>query len=143
LLAPLGALAVERLAAAEAHLAKAAATAALIGYGRPAIVTPLGAQADQLGVLLGLRAGTDGLIDQEVFESIYNPGKLLLLAGWRDGEAAKPWTPTKPDAAASLRHCRVRVIRDYGMSDRREAPQFYPDVKRAADATPQARRAVA
>lgn len=102
----------------------------------------LGTQADQLGDL-ALRAGTDGLIDQEVFESIYNPGKLLLLAGWRDGEAAKAWTPTKPDAAASLRHRRVRVIRDYGMSDRREAPQFYPDVKRGADAAPQARRAVA
>ena len=96
----------------------------------------LGAQADQLGGHLALRGGADGLIDQEVFESIYNPGKLLLLAGWRDGEAAKAWTPTKPDAAASLRHRRVRVIRDYGMSDRREAPQFYPDVKRHADAMP-------
>ena len=100
----------------------------------------LGAKADQLGAHLGLRAGTDGLIDQEVFESIYNPGKLLLLAGWRDAEAAKAWTPTKPYAAASLRHRHVRIIRDYGMSDRREAPQFYPDVKRAADATPEGRR---
>jgi len=26
------------------------------------------------------------------------------------------------------------------MFDRREAPQFYPDVKRAADAAPQARK---
>jgi hypothetical protein len=67
----------------------------------------------------------------------------LLLAGWRDGEATKAWTPTKPDAAASLRQRRVRVIRDYGMSDRREAPQFYPDVKRGADGARQARRAVA
>jgi heme-degrading monooxygenase HmoA len=100
----------------------------------------LGAKADQLSAHLGLRAGTDGLIDQEVFESIYNPGKLLLLAGWRDAEAAKAWTPTKPDAAASLRHRHVRIIRDYGMFDRREAPQFYPDVKRAADAAPQARK---
>ena len=100
----------------------------------------LGAKADQLRAHLGLRAGTDGLIDQELFESIYNPGKLLLLAGWRDAEAAKAWTPTKPDAAASLRHRHVRIIRDYGMSDRREAPQFYPDVKRAADATPEGRR---
>lgn len=24
---------------------------------------------------------------------------------------------------------RVRVVRDYGMFDRREAPQYYPDVK--------------
>jgi heme-degrading monooxygenase HmoA len=100
----------------------------------------LSAAADQFGAHLGLRTGTDGLIDQEVFESIYHPGKLLLLAGWRDAEAAKAWTPTIPDAAASLRHRHVRVIRDYGMFDRREAPQFYPDVKRAADAAPQARK---
>jgi len=25
---------------------------------------------------------------------------------------------------------RVRVIRDYGMFDRREAPQYYPEVKK-------------
>jgi hypothetical protein len=24
---------------------------------------------------------------------------------------------------------RVRIIRDYGMFDRREAPQYYPDAK--------------
>jgi hypothetical protein len=29
-----------------------------------------------------------------------------------------------PDGA---RLRRVRVVRDYGMFDRREAPQFYPD----------------
>jgi heme-degrading monooxygenase HmoA len=91
----------------------------------------LGAKADQLGAHLGLRAGTDGLVDQEVFASIYHPGKLLLLASWRDAEAAQAWKPTRPDAAASLRHRHVRVIRDYGMFDRREATQFYPEVKRA------------
>jgi hypothetical protein len=25
---------------------------------------------------------------------------------------------------------RVRVVRDYGMFDRREAPQYYPEIKR-------------
>ncbi len=102
----------------------------------------LGANADQLGAHLGLRAGTDGLIEQEVYGSIYHPGRLLLLAGWRDAEAARAWMPTKPDAAASLRHRHVRVIRDYGMFDRREAPQFYPDVK-GATTMPDARRRAA
>jgi len=32
-------------------------------------------------------------------------------------------------AGGKLHHRSVRVIRDFGMSDRREAPQFYPDVK--------------
>jgi hypothetical protein len=65
---------------------------------------------------------------EEVFESIYNSGKLLLLVSWRDGAAAEHWKP-RTMAEGILRHRRVRVIRDYGMFDRREAPQFYPEVK--------------
>jgi hypothetical protein len=62
-----------------------------------------------------------------VFESLYNPGKLLLLVSWQDAAAAQRW---RPDSAAggAPRHRHVRVIRDYGMSDRREAPQYYPAV---------------
>ena len=30
---------------------------------------------------------------------------------------------------------RVRVVRDYGMFDRREAPQYYPEVQRRENAT--------
>jgi hypothetical protein len=64
-----------------------------------------------------------------MFESIYNPGKLLLLASWRDAEPASAWVPAKP-AAGSVRHRQVRIIRDYGMHERTEAPQFYPEVRR-------------
>jgi heme-degrading monooxygenase HmoA len=103
----------------------------------------LGAKPDLLPAHLGLRAGTDGLIDQEVFESIYNPGKLLLLASWRDADAAKSWVPAKPDAARSVRHRQVRIIRDYGMHERREAPQFYPDVKSEKSGADQSKRAAA
>jgi heme-degrading monooxygenase HmoA len=79
---------------------------------------------------LGLRkSGNDGIVDHEVFESIYNPGKLLLLVSWRDAAAAEGWIP-KTVVGGKLRHRRVRVIRQYGMSDRREAPQFYPEVKK-------------
>ena len=34
----------------------------------------------------------------------------------------------KPRAAGKLRHRQVRIIRDYGMFDRREAPQYYRTV---------------
>jgi heme-degrading monooxygenase HmoA len=79
---------------------------------------------------LGLpKSRTDGVIDHEDFESIYNPGKLLLLVAWRDGAAAEHWKP-RTAAGGKLRHRGIRVIRDYGMSDRREAPQFYPEVKK-------------
>jgi heme-degrading monooxygenase HmoA len=72
----------------------------------------------------------NGLIDHELFHSLYQPGHFLLLASWRDAAAAASWTPGRPDAARSLRHRRVRIIRDYGMFDRREAPQFFRDVTR-------------
>ena len=76
---------------------------------------------------LGLpKSGTDGVVDQEVFESITNPGKLLLLVSWLDAAAAGHWKP-RMVAGGTLRHRHVRVIRDYGMFDRREAPQYYAD----------------
>lgn len=80
---------------------------------------------------LGLAARASGMVDHEVFDSLYTPGKLLLLVGWKDVESARRWRP-KEAAAGSLRHRLVRVIRDYGMFDRREAPQYYPDVASGA-----------
>ena len=64
---------------------------------------------------------SDGLLGHELFESITNPGKLLILASWRDKVAAQKWRQAGSEAT---RHRLVRVIRDYGMFDRREAPQF-------------------
>jgi hypothetical protein len=79
--------------------------------------------------------GRDGVSDAELFESIYTPGKLLLLVSWRDTVASDSWQPPASlSDAGRLRHRRVRVIRDYGLADRREAPQFYPDVARRGDA---------
>jgi heme-degrading monooxygenase HmoA len=68
---------------------------------------------------------SEGLADREVFDSIYNPGKSLLLASWTEAPAADRWRPNLP-GSGKLRHRRVRIIRDYGMADRREAPQYYP-----------------
>jgi heme-degrading monooxygenase HmoA len=90
----------------------------------PAIERPA---STTLAADLGLRDG-DGLAGQDSFESIYNPGKGLLLASWRDEAAANGWAP-QAVAHGTLRHRRVRIIRDYGMADRREAPQYYPPVE--------------
>lgn len=79
---------------------------------------------------LGLpRDSTDGLIAHEFFESITNQGKHLLLASWREAAEAARWRPREVEGTA-LRHLEVRIIRDYGMFDRREAPQYYPAVGR-------------
>ena len=75
-----------------------------------------------------------GLVDHELFESITDPRKRLFLTSWQTAEAARSWKPTRPAAMQSLRHRRVRIIRDYGMFERREAPQFYPAVERAVPA---------
>jgi len=81
-----------------------------------------------LAVELGLpKAGAEGLIDHESFAGINDPEKLLLLASWRDAAAADGWRPRH----AGLRHRAVRIIRDYGMHDRREAPQYHPPVVQA------------
>jgi len=109
-----------------------------IGEARAATITELtpekgsslAARPELLPGRLGLIERHDGLVDHEVFASIYNPGKLLLLASWREADAAARFRPEKPDGAPSLRHRGVRIIRDYGMFDRREAPQFYPAAKR-------------
>ena len=89
------------------------------------------AQTDLLPAYLGLDVKDAGVVAYDVFESIYNPGKLALLVGWTSAEAAGTWSPRKIDGVDQLRHRRVRIVRDYGRFDRREAPQFYPDVKGA------------
>jgi heme-degrading monooxygenase HmoA len=79
--------------------------------------------AARLGVL---DTTNPGLVDWDVFESIVQPGKFILLKSWRDAAAAEG----SPQSGAEIRHRRVRVIRDYGMFDRAEAPQYYPPVPR-------------
>jgi heme-degrading monooxygenase HmoA len=65
------------------------------------------------------------LIDYDLFTSISNPGKLALLASWCDRASAEKF---KPPASAGLRNRIVHVVRDYGMFDRRESPQYYPEI---------------
>jgi len=81
-----------------------------------------------LASTLGLDVTGDGIIDYDVVASIYNPGKLALLVWWKNAETAGSWTPVNR-GFHTLRHRRIRIVRDYSMFDRREAPQFYPDAE--------------
>lgn len=74
---------------------------------------------------LCLNPYADGMTGWDVFESVLTPGDLILMLTWRDEAAAKEFEDTVnlPEGA---RMRRVRVVRDYGMFDRREAPQYYP-----------------
>lgn len=87
------------------------------------------AQIDLLGSHLGLDLRNGTVVGHDIYASIYNPGKLALLISWKDTKAADAWSPAKFDGVEKLRHRKVRVIRDYGRFDRREAPQYYEDAK--------------
>lgn len=72
----------------------------------------------------------DGFLAQDLLESIYNPGKLLLLTSWRTAGQALAWEPGH--VADGVRHRRARIVRDYGLLDRSEAPQYFPPVQEPA-----------
>lgn len=67
----------------------------------------------------------DRLGEWDVLESIVTPGKFLVLAA---GE-----TTAAVGGDAVTRRREVRIIRDYGMFDRREAPQYYPVAARSIE----------
>jgi heme-degrading monooxygenase HmoA len=74
----------------------------------------------------------DGFISIERFQSLTEPEKLLSLSVWRDEEAVAAWrnNPRHRTTQAAGRggifaDYRLRiaaVIRDYGMTDRAQAP---------------------
>lgn len=76
--------------------------------------------------------GIDGFISIERFESLSEPGKVLSLSFWRDEAAVRQWRTLAAhrDAQRQGREYvfsdyRLRiadVVRDYGMSERDQAP---------------------
>jgi heme-degrading monooxygenase HmoA len=86
------------------------------------------AKAEDVAAWLGLRPDAAGLISWDVFDVVLTPGDIILLTSWKtraDAEAFARQNSLKE--GARLRS--VRIVRDYGMFDRREAPQYYPDAK--------------
>src|SRR3569833_1165467 len=89
------------------------------------------ANPDDCAEFLGLNPYADGMASYDVFDAVLSPGDLILLCAWRDNAAAEAFETGVPGPIPpGGRRRRVRVIRDYGMFDRREAPQYYPDVAR-------------
>lgn len=104
----------------------AATTVVLIDAQRPAEWVKT-SNPQHVAEWLGLRSDAPGLLAWDVFEAVLAPGEVILLLSWRDQAVAEAF-----EAAAELpgtaRLRRVRIVRDYGMFDRREAPQYYPEV---------------
>jgi heme-degrading monooxygenase HmoA len=74
----------------------------------------------------------DGFISIERFESLVTPGKFLSLSFWRDEEAVRGWRNLTAHRSAQAKgrggvfaDYRLRVasvLRDYGMTERAQAP---------------------
>jgi heme-degrading monooxygenase HmoA len=74
----------------------------------------------------------DGFMSIERFQSLSDPGKILSLSFWRDEEAVKQWRNTEEHRAAQsegragiFAGYRLRiaaVVRDYGLTERAQAP---------------------
>ena len=82
-------------------------------------------------------AAIDGFLSIERFESLGQPGRYVSISYWRDEAAIENWRrlSSHRDAQRAGRQSifsdyRLRVaevVRDYGMSDRAEAPQRAPE----------------
>jgi len=94
-----------------------------------------GQQAHYLELAAALRAELetiDGFLSIERFESLSAPGKILSLSFFRDEAAVAAWRNRPAHRAtqalgrggvfADYRLRIADVLRDYGMSDRDEAP---------------------
>ncbi|RWA64729.1 antibiotic biosynthesis monooxygenase [Mesorhizobium sp.] len=80
-----------------------------------------------------LLEGIDGFISVERFQSLTDPKRVLSLSFWRDEEAVKAWRNTEEHRQAqqagrggifaAYRLRIAHIVRDYGMTERAEAPQ--------------------
>ena len=88
-----------------------------------------------LGIAANLRPlldGIDGFISIERFQSLADPKRILSLSFWRDEEAVRAWRNTEEHRQAQqagrggiFAGYRLRiahVVRDYGLTQRDEAP---------------------
>lgn len=78
---------------------------------------------------LGLTTDAAGLVAWDVFNAVLTPGDIILLTSWQASSDAKA-AISSIAAPEGARVRTVRIVRDYGMFDRHEAPQYYPEVAR-------------
>lgn len=77
---------------------------------------------------LGLNPWAADCTSWDIFDAVLTAGDLILLISWRDAAAALAYEyAAAPNDKARIR--RVRIVRDYGKYDRREAPQYYADAR--------------
>jgi heme-degrading monooxygenase HmoA len=77
---------------------------------------------------LGVDTSAPGVISWDVFEHLITPGDMIVVVTWRDQATAEAFLGKAAPADESRRR-NIRIIREYGMFDRREAPQYFKEVQ--------------
>lgn len=72
------------------------------------------------------KAEAAGAVSWDVMEAVLTPGDVIVMATWKDRQDLEDFEKNTGNKDG-IRRRGVRVVRDYGMFDRREAPQYYPD----------------
>ena len=110
------------------------------GTGIGSVVTVLDAKrapdwvkqagADAVAKSLGFDPKASLVVGWDVFDALMTPGDVIAVVTWEnlvtaDAEFFEPDVPL-PEG---VRRRHIRVVRDYGMFDRREAPQYFAEVQ--------------
>jgi heme-degrading monooxygenase HmoA len=104
------------------------------------VIPNKGKKEEYLNIALNLKPKLDlieGFISIERFQSFNNPDKVLSLSFWKDEESIHQWRNLEMHRNAQAKgrnevfkdyHLRIAtVVRDYGMFDRKEAPDDSTD----------------
>jgi heme-degrading monooxygenase HmoA len=85
--------------------------------------------AEEVAKSLGVDTSAPGLVSWDVFDALMTPSDVIAVVTWRDHAAFEAF---ERDAAVAdgLRLRNIRIVREYGMFDRREAPQYFEEVQR-------------
>lgn len=85
--------------------------------------------AQEIALYLGFDLNSYGdCVSWDVFEAVFTPGDIILLCSWKDQGSAREFAryALVPDDSRAR---ATRIVRDYAMFDRREAPQYFPDAQ--------------
>jgi heme-degrading monooxygenase HmoA len=113
----------QRLDVTEAGVGKAITL--LDASREPDWVTQAG--ADAAAKSLGFDPSASDAVAWDVFDAVATPGDVIALVKWSDLATAEAFArdATLP---VDVRLRQIRVVRDYGMFDRRESPQYFAEV---------------
>lgn len=93
----------------------------------PAWLKQTGAEA--VAKSLGVDTNAPGLVSWDVFDALMTPGDVIVVVTWQDQAAVEAFERAA-QMADGLRRRSIRIVREYGMFDRREAPQYFEEVQR-------------